>query len=212
MSPLRKTSAAFDPAISAPAYRLLGLLAAYANKDGSCWPSVPTLASDLRVTERRVRQLLNEIAPKYIEITERPGHSSVYRVLQPRKPSFTPLTPEAELQSGSPPSGTPEAHLPRPLKPPFREKGIRKDTKKELGPTQIRLRAEVTKLGQERNALKKEMKALRAELKKMRVVYNDLDSMGLDRKEQLVVLPTVNLPTPPSCKIEWEYRSNGILL
>ena len=47
-------AAASDTALDAFAYRLLGIIAAYANKAGESWPSVKKLATDMGRTERRV--------------------------------------------------------------------------------------------------------------------------------------------------------------
>ncbi len=75
-------AAAEDPAVSAPAYRLLGLLAAHADKKGYCYPSVARLAKKSGLGERWVKRLLNDlVATPYLTAAKRPGRSTVYQVI-----------------------------------------------------------------------------------------------------------------------------------
>ena len=75
-------AAAEDPAISAPAYRLLGLLAAHADKDGYCYPSIARLAKKLGTSKRWIQKLLSALsATPYLNVTKRPGRSTVYQIV-----------------------------------------------------------------------------------------------------------------------------------
>lgn len=64
------------------AARLAMALAAYADKDGRCWPSIRTLAADLGVTERSVTRALNTLRRVSIIVntTQRANNSNVYEL------------------------------------------------------------------------------------------------------------------------------------
>ena len=74
-------AAAFDPAVSAPMYRLLGVLAARADKHGRCFPSISKIAKDMNIGERWINRLIGRLLEtQYLTITHRPGHSTVYQI------------------------------------------------------------------------------------------------------------------------------------
>ena len=86
--------AAFDPAVTGPMYRLLGVLAARADKHGRCWPSISKIAEDMNTSERWVHKVLGRLLEtRYLSATHRPGHSSVYQV----KGVNSGFTPEPEV-------------------------------------------------------------------------------------------------------------------
>ena len=67
-----------DHRLGDAAYRVLACLGTYANKDGWCWPSMPTLADRLGITrqavQRSIRQLV-EIGYLEVESRRRPDGS-----------------------------------------------------------------------------------------------------------------------------------------
>ena len=96
--------AAVDPVLSAPAYRLLGLLAAHADKDGYCYPSVARLTQKLGLGERWVQRLLRDlVATPYLEATMRPGRTTIYQVITRGVASQT--TGPSDHRSLGPPGG-----------------------------------------------------------------------------------------------------------
>ena len=100
--------AAEDAAVSAPAYRLLGLLAAHADKSGYCFPSVGRLAKKMRTSERWVQKLLFALsATPYLNATRRPGRSTVYQIVTKGvNQEFTP-EPVVHPRTSSSPGGEP---------------------------------------------------------------------------------------------------------
>ena len=99
-------AAAEDQAVSAPAYRLLGLLAAHADKNGYCYPSVGRLAEKSGLGERWVKRLLNDlVATPYLAAAKRPGRSTVYQVITKRVVPQTTRELSDHRSHGPPPGG-----------------------------------------------------------------------------------------------------------
>jgi hypothetical protein len=91
----------------APLVRLLWrVLVDYAGQDGLCWPSVGTLALDCGVSERHVQRAIRTLQQYgHIEVTERRGETSLYR-LNPMTPmSPHPVTRESPVVPSAPDSG-----------------------------------------------------------------------------------------------------------
>ena len=102
-------AAASDPAVTAPMYRLLGVLAAYADKKGECFPSVGTLAADMHASDRWVQQLLRVLSSTpYLSVSHRPGRSSLYQINGVNS-DFTP-EPGLHPRSSTSPGGEPVLH------------------------------------------------------------------------------------------------------
>ena len=71
-------AAAFDPAVTGPMYRLLGVLAARADKHGRCWPSISKIAQDMNTSERWVHKVLGQLlVTPYLSTTRRPGSATL---------------------------------------------------------------------------------------------------------------------------------------
>lgn len=63
---------------------VLAALADQANDAGVSWPSVETIARRCRMTDRSLRRVLRRLEEGgWLTTTERPGRSSVYRILTP---------------------------------------------------------------------------------------------------------------------------------
>jgi hypothetical protein len=61
-----------DHRLGDAAYRLLACLGTYADKDGWCWPSMPTLADRLGITRQAVQRSIRQLAEiGYIEVEPR---------------------------------------------------------------------------------------------------------------------------------------------
>src|SRR4051794_112350 len=61
-----------DRRLGDAAYRLLACLGTYADKDGWCWPSMPTLADRLGITRQAVQRSIRQLAEiGYIEVEPR---------------------------------------------------------------------------------------------------------------------------------------------
>jgi DNA-binding MarR family transcriptional regulator len=61
-----------DHRLGDAAYRLLACLGTYADKDGWCWPSMPTLAERLGITRQAVQRSIRQLAELgYIEVEHR---------------------------------------------------------------------------------------------------------------------------------------------
>jgi len=72
-------AAGADPNISDTTYRVLGLVAAYADEDGYCWPAVATLAKERGVTRQAIQHHLRIlVANGYIEKQERKRKNGGY--------------------------------------------------------------------------------------------------------------------------------------
>jgi hypothetical protein len=70
------------PKVGANAFAVYVCLARYANKQGRCWPSVATIASDAHISERTVQRSLRVLTGAgAIKIKTRVGRSAVYTLL-----------------------------------------------------------------------------------------------------------------------------------
>lgn len=67
--------------LSWPAKVLYGLLARYIGRQGSAWPSVQTIADDMRSSRRNVDRWLAELRTAGLIDVERTGRASTYRIL-----------------------------------------------------------------------------------------------------------------------------------
>lgn len=71
-----------DPNLSDGALRLFSYLAWRQGNDNSCWPSVPTMAHDLSVSEDTIRRRLRELEVNdYLITKHRIGRSSDYTLI-----------------------------------------------------------------------------------------------------------------------------------
>ena len=50
-----------DPNLSAQAKALYSMLACYANKERTCWPSISTLSDDLNISQSSTNRLIKEL-------------------------------------------------------------------------------------------------------------------------------------------------------
>ena len=72
-------AAVFDGRIGSADLRVLCAIAAYADRSGKCWPATTTLASELAVSDRRVRSCLRNLERcGYLKTEHRPGQRSIY--------------------------------------------------------------------------------------------------------------------------------------
>ena len=77
--------AVFDQQLRNMDLRTLCALAAFADRDGKCWPATTTLAEKLGVSDRHVRICLRNLeACGYLRTKHRPGQRSIYFIM--RKP------------------------------------------------------------------------------------------------------------------------------
>ncbi len=104
-------AAVFDLRLIHADIRVLTALSAYADKQGRCWPSTPTIASRTGISERHVRTCLRNLERlDYIKTERRPGLSSMYRI--PRNYSAgVPRNPTAGVEP-NPGTGRPEPRNP----------------------------------------------------------------------------------------------------
>jgi DNA-binding MarR family transcriptional regulator len=57
-----------DPTLSIQAKGLYSMLACYANKERTCWPSISTLSDDLNISQSSTNRLIKELkACNYIK-------------------------------------------------------------------------------------------------------------------------------------------------
>ena len=104
-------AAVFDPRLIHADIRVLAALCAYADKQGRCWPSTPTLASRTGICERHVRTCLRNLERfEYIKTERRPGQSSMYRIPRHRT-AGVPRNPTAGVEP-NPGTGVPEPRNP----------------------------------------------------------------------------------------------------
>ncbi len=99
------STAVFDHQVSNADVRVLAALGTYAGKDGRCWPAVTTLSMRTGICERHIRTSLSRLAARgHVEIEQRPGQSSLYRLplhstagvrANPCTPVQDPLHPSA---------------------------------------------------------------------------------------------------------------------
>jgi predicted transcriptional regulator len=57
-----------DPDITLQSKALYAVLACYANKQRTCFPSISTLSNDLNVSERTIKRLIKELKNKKIVV------------------------------------------------------------------------------------------------------------------------------------------------
>jgi len=50
-----------DPNLSVQAKALYSMLACYANKERTCWPSISTLSNDLNISQSSTNRLIKEL-------------------------------------------------------------------------------------------------------------------------------------------------------
>ncbi|MCH7945416.1 MAG: helix-turn-helix domain-containing protein [Armatimonadetes bacterium] len=90
-------AAVFDRRLGHADVRVLAALGTYADKDGRCWPAIPTLAKRTGMSERHIHRCLRALAKHgYVEIEQRAGQSSVYRI---------PMTQVSGVEGGTPDVG-----------------------------------------------------------------------------------------------------------
>ncbi len=115
------STAVFDDRISNAELRVLCALGAYTHRQGYCWPATTSIAKDLGISTRQVRNCLRRLEHcGYLETDPKPGQRSTYRVVrEPSNPgsSGSGVTDMDPGSSGSAPPeaqvpGTPEAQLP----------------------------------------------------------------------------------------------------
>ena len=107
-----------DSRLSPPARVLFGILAGHLIDKDHCWPGQQRLAEKLNVTARAVRNYLKELQDAgWIEVEERAGASSIYRLnpgtsvpTTPEQPFRTPRNERStevdkEKQNKEPPTG-----------------------------------------------------------------------------------------------------------
>ena len=107
------TSAVFDDRIGSADLRVLCAIAAYANRSGKCWPATTTLASELGVSDRRVRSCLRNLEKcGYLKTEHRAGQRSTYLIC---REASDPGTSASGVDGGDPGtsgSAPPERELP----------------------------------------------------------------------------------------------------
>ena len=113
-----------------------GRLARFAGANGDCWPSVPTLASEMGIGATQARTYVHELRDeRFIAIEQRPGTSGVYKFLwheafdgeigDKRK------APPLRKTGGVPPRRTGDAPLRKTGPPPLRKTGDEESQVKE---------------------------------------------------------------------------------
>ena len=113
-----------------------GRLARFAGENGDCWPSVPTLASEMGIGATQARIYVHELRDeRFIAIEQRPGTSGVYKFLwheafdgeigDKRK------APPLRKTGGVPPRKTGDAPLRKTGPPPLRKTGDEESQVKE---------------------------------------------------------------------------------
>ena len=98
-------AAVFDDRIGSADLRVLCAIAAYADRSGKCWPATTTLASELGVSDRRVRSCLRNLEScGYLKTEHRPGQRSSYLVCREASDPGTPAS-GVGVDPGTSPSG-----------------------------------------------------------------------------------------------------------
>ena len=120
-------AAVFDARIGSADLRVLCAIATYADRAGKCWPATTTLASELGVSDRRVRSCLRNLEScGYLKTEHRPGQRSTYLICRetpnpgtsasgvPRAYGNTPERelPGLDVDPGTSASGGAERELP----------------------------------------------------------------------------------------------------
>ena len=122
-------AAVFDEHLGLADLRLLCALGAFADRHGKCWPATTTLAKELRISDRRVRECLRRLEGcGYVQTEHRPGQRSLYLIVRepvdpgrqgsgvdPGRPA-SGVSPDPGRLASAPPEGrvpgTPEGSLP----------------------------------------------------------------------------------------------------
>ncbi len=105
-------SAVFDTRIGSADLRVLCAIAAYADRSGKCWPATTTLASELGVSDRRVRSCLRNLERRgYLKTEHRSGQRSLYLICREASDPGTSVS-GVEGYPGTSPSGGAEPELP----------------------------------------------------------------------------------------------------
>ena len=119
-------AAVFDLRLIHADIRVLAALSTYADKDGKCWPSEPTIASRTGISERHVRTCLRNLERfEYIEIERRPGLSHMYRIPRNWTAGVEIDTPELDCRGPrNPTAGDPGTGVP--------PNDIKNDTKNDI--------------------------------------------------------------------------------
>ncbi len=74
-------TAIFDQQLCHADVRVLSALGTYADKEGRCWPAVPTIARRIGMSERHARTSIRNLENLgYLETEARPGLSSMYQI------------------------------------------------------------------------------------------------------------------------------------
>jgi hypothetical protein len=90
-----------DPNITDGALRLFAYLAWRQGNDNSCWPSVPTMAHDLNVSEDTIRRRLRELeSENYLVTTHRIGRSNDYSLIADPNDASSNYTPTPRKSKG----------------------------------------------------------------------------------------------------------------
>ena len=90
-----------DPNITDGALRLFAYLAWRQGNDNSCWPSVPTMAHDLNVSEDTIRRRLRELeSENYLVTKHRLGRSSDYSLIADPDDASSKYTPTPRKSKG----------------------------------------------------------------------------------------------------------------
>jgi hypothetical protein len=90
-----------DPNITDGALRLFAYLAWRQGNDNSCWPSIPTMARDLSVSEDTIRRRLRELeSEEYLITKHRIGRSSDYSLIANPNDASEKYTPTPRKSKG----------------------------------------------------------------------------------------------------------------
>ncbi len=77
------SEAVFDRRLGHADIRVLCALAAFADRNGKCWPAITTLAQRLGVSDRHVRGGLRKLEKRgYLRTEHRPGQRSIYFIMR----------------------------------------------------------------------------------------------------------------------------------
>ena len=131
------SEAVFDRRLGNADIRVLCALAAFADRNGKCWPATTTLAQKLGVSDRRVRTCLRTLeGAGFLETDHRPGQRSVYLIVrEPADPGTSPsgvdpgtLASGVDPDPGTSGSGGAEHSVPGTPEHEVPPKDTRKDT------------------------------------------------------------------------------------
>lgn len=114
-----------DPKMKHFHLRVIGTLLRYADRDGKCWPSLRTIADELKANLRQVSRALKEmVSLSYVRITKR-GRSNQYHLAKRFLAHIAPARPTATVDS----SGTDSGLL-------RRQKGVQEPRLERIAPTE----------------------------------------------------------------------------